>query len=106
MRALNLSIDADKESMRRTMVARLRAALDRFRTSDSLVHDYESEILPLVQKSAEAQTAAYLTGQVPITTVLDARRMELMKRVDYLMVVADREMALAEIEMMIGIPIQ
>ena len=40
--------------------------------------------------------------QVPISTVLDARRMELMKRDDYLMVLVDREMALAELEMMAG----
>jgi len=38
-----------------------------------------------MREAAEAQTVAYQTGQVPITTVLDARRMELMKQDDYLM---------------------
>lgn len=102
MRSNNLSIDAEKEAMQREMIATLRGAISRYQTADSLIREYESEILPLMRQAAEAQTGAYLTGQVPITTVLDARRMELMKRDDYLMVVADREMAYAEIEMMVG----
>jgi outer membrane protein TolC len=70
------------------------------------VRQYQNEIIPLTRQSAEAQTVAYQTGQVPITTVLDSRRMELMKQDDYLMVLMDRQMALIEIEMMVGTPIQ
>ena len=105
MRSTNLSIDLEKEGMQRNMIASLRASIGQYRTADSLAHEYETEILPLMRQAAEAQTGAYLTGQVPITTVLDARRMELMRQDEYLMVVADREMAHAEIEMMIATPL-
>jgi outer membrane protein TolC len=106
MRSTNLSIDAEKNAMQREMIASLRSAMNRYATADSLVYQYQNEILPLTHKSAEAQTIAYQTGQVPITTVLDSRRMELMKQDDYLMVLMDRQMAHVEIEMMVGAPIK
>ena len=106
MRVTNLSIDAEKNSMKREMIASLRSALNRYTTADSLARQYQIEIIPLTRRSAEAQTVAYQTGQVPITTVLDSRRMELMKQDDYLMVLMDRQMALIEIEMMVGAPLQ
>jgi outer membrane protein TolC len=106
MRVTNLSIDAERSGMQREMIASLRSALNKYATADSLVHQYQNEIIPLTRQSAEAQTVAYQTGQVPITTVLDSRRMELMKQDDYFMVLMDRQMALIEIEMMVGIPRQ
>lgn len=106
MRATNMSIDAERNAMQREMTASLRSAITRLHTADSLVYQYQSEILPLTHQSAEAQTVAYQTGQVPITTLLDARRMELMKQDDYFMVLVDRQMAFIDIEMMVGTPIQ
>jgi len=103
--AMNASIDAEKNAMQREMLSQLRSSTVEFRTADSLAREYSNSILPLMREAAEAQTVAYQTGQVPISTVLDARRMELMKRDDYLMVLVDREMALAEIEMMVGGPL-
>jgi outer membrane protein TolC len=105
MRVTNLSIDAEREAMQREMTASLRSAMATFTTADSLVRQYETEILPLTKQSAQAQTIAYQNGQVPITTVLDARRMELMKQDDYLMVLMERQMALVEMELMVGSPI-
>jgi len=106
MRVTNLGIDAERSGMQREMIASLRSAMYKYATADSLVRQYQNEIIPLTRQSAEAQTVAYQTGQVPITTVLDSRRMELMKQDDYLMVLMDRQMALIEIEMMVGTPIQ
>jgi len=105
-RAMNASIDAGKSAMQRDMLSRLRSSMLKYMTADSLAREYSGAILPLMREAAEAQVVAYETGQVPISTVLDARRMELMKRDDYLMVLVDREMALAEMEMMAGGPLQ
>ncbi|NUN68949.1 MAG: TolC family protein [Bacteroidetes bacterium] len=106
MRAANSSIDAEKNAMQREMLTTLRSAINKFQTADSLSQQYSSTIIPLIHEAAEAQTVAYQTGQVPISTVLDARRMELMKQDDYFMSVIDRQMALTEIEMMVGAPLQ
>jgi outer membrane protein TolC len=105
LRVTNLGIDAERNAMQREMMASLRSALNKYATADFLVLQYQNEIIPLTRQSAEAQTVAYQTGQVPITTVLDSRRMELMKQDDYLMVLMDRQMALVEIEMMVGVPL-
>ena len=105
MRATNASIDAEKNAMQREMIYGLRSAMNKYVTADSLSRQYAGTIIPLMREAAEAQTVAYQTGQVPITTVLDARRMELMKQDDYLMTLVDRQMALAEIEMMVGAPL-
>jgi outer membrane protein, heavy metal efflux system len=106
MRATNMSIDAEKDAMQREMIASLRSAITKYNTADFLIRQYRSEILPLTHQSAEAQTVAYQTGQVPITTLLDSRRMELMKQDDYFMVLMNRQMAIIEIEMMVGAPLQ
>jgi len=106
MRATNSSIDAEKNAMQREMLSSLRSAINNYQSADSLSQQYSSTIIPLIREAAEAQTVAYQTGQVPISTVLDARRMELMKWDDYFMSVIDRQMALTEIEMMVGAPLQ
>jgi outer membrane protein TolC len=105
LRSSILSIEADREAMRREMTASLRSAMVKYTANDSLAKRYTAEILPLVRESAAAQTVAYQTGQVPVTTVLDARRMELMKQEEYFMVLMERQMALTEMEMMVGTPL-
>ncbi|MFA6540536.1 MAG: TolC family protein, partial [Bacteroidota bacterium] len=106
MQAANLSIDAEKDAMQRQMLATLRSAINKYETADTLSHRYAQTIIPLMKEAADAQTVAYQTGQTPISTVLDARRMELMKQDEYLMTQVDRQMALVEIEMMTGTPLQ
>jgi outer membrane protein TolC len=102
MRTTNLGIAAERDAMRREMIAALHSALTAYAAKDSLAREYLSTILPLARQSAEAQTTAYQNGKVPVTVVLDARRMELMRQDEYFMVIMDREMALIQIEMTIG----
>jgi cobalt-zinc-cadmium efflux system outer membrane protein len=102
MREANLGIAAERDAMRREMIAALHSALTEYVSKDSLAREYKSTILPLVLQSAEAQTTAYQNGKVPVTAVLDARRMELMRQEEYFMVIMDREMALIQVEMMVG----
>jgi outer membrane protein TolC len=106
LRVTNLAIEYEKAAMQREMVAALRSAVSRYHAADSLAVQYGTTTLPLLREAAEAQTVAYLTGQVPLAMVLDVRRMELMKSDDYLMALVDRQMALAEIEMGIGSPLR
>jgi outer membrane protein TolC len=102
MRTANLGIAAERDAMRREMTAALYSALTAYAAKDSLAREYQASILPLARQSAEAQTIAYQNGKVPVTAVLDARRMELMREDEFFMVIMDREMALVQVEMMIG----
>lgn len=102
MRTANMEIAAERDAMRREMIAALRSALTVYAAKDSLAREYQATILPLARQSSEAQTTAYQNGKVPLTAVLDARRMELMREDEYFMVIMDREMALVQVEIMIG----
>ena len=102
MRTTNLGIAAERDAMQREMIAALHSAVSAYAAKDSLAREYRETILPLARQSAEAQTTAYQNGKVPVTAVLDARRMELMRQDEYFMVIMDREMALIQVEMMIG----
>lgn len=105
MRAMSLSIDAERNAMQREMLASLRSAVNTYQTQDSLIQQYRDVILPLTRDAVEAQTAAYQTGQATLSAVLDSYKMELMKTDDYLMAIMNQRMALIDIEMMVGIPI-
>jgi outer membrane protein TolC len=105
LRLANLGIASEREAMKLEMLGALRSGIERYHLADSLVVQYDSTILPLLREAVEAQTVAYMTGQTSISTVLDARRMELMKQDEYLMALADRRMALVEMEMMVGVPL-
>jgi outer membrane protein, heavy metal efflux system len=105
MKATNLGIVAERDAMQREMIATLRSAIAAYTAKDSLAREYLATILPLARESADAQTVAYQNGQVPVTAPLDARRMELMRQDEYFMVVMDREMALVQMEMMLGGPL-
>ncbi|MCC6395816.1 MAG: TolC family protein [Bacteroidetes bacterium] len=102
MHATNLGIAAERDAMQREMTAALHSALTTYAAKDSLAREYQASILPLARQSAEAQTLAYQNGTVPVTAVLDARRMELMREDEFFMVIMDREMALIQAEMMTG----
>jgi len=102
MRATNLGIGAERDGMQREMIASLRSAFRSYAAKDSLVREYRNTIVPLARESADAQTTAYQNGKVPVTAVLDARRMELMREDEYFMAVMDRAMALIQMEMMVG----
>jgi|WetSurMetagenome_2_1015567.scaffolds.fasta_scaffold02158_2 outer membrane protein TolC len=106
MQAMNLSLEAERVGMQREMLSGLRTAVARYGAADSLARLYADAVVPTLQQAAGAQTVAYLAGQASIAAVVDARRMELMKQDDYLMAAADREMAFAEIEMMVGSPLR
>lgn len=106
MHSLNLSVDAEERTMQREMLAQLRSSLNTYRMQDSLARRYGSRVVPLALQAAEAQTVAYQTGQAPLQSVIDARRMVIMKQDDYLMAVMNQHMALIELEMMVGVPLQ
>ncbi len=106
MRSMNQSVNAEKMAMQREMLSSLNSAVNTYYTQESLVIQYRDSILPLTHDAAAAQTAAYQTGQATLSAVLDAYRMELMKTDEYVMTIMNQHMALIDIEMMVGVPLQ
>ena len=75
------------------------------KTSLDLIKLYSENVIPLYEKARIAQVSAYQNNQTNINTVIDANRMILMQSMNYFMAQADYQMAIAEIEMMVGISV-
>jgi outer membrane protein, heavy metal efflux system len=95
-------IEYERTDMQREMFANLKAALVRLSTANELIVLYGTEIIPNSRQAATSQVSNYQNNRSIITTVIDSYRMLLMQQMNYYMVQADRQMAIAEIEMMVG----
>jgi outer membrane protein TolC len=95
-------IEFEKKDMHREMISGLKNALVKYKTSSELIKLDSSNVIPLYKQAVEAQISAYQNNRANINSVLDASRMLLMQEMNYYMAQADRQMSLAEIEMMIG----
>ena len=99
------SIESEKNDMQRDMNTQLKTAFVKMKTSWDLMKLYSENVIPLYEKAREAQVSLYQNNQANINTVIDANRMILMQSMNYFMAQADYLMAMAEIEMMVGISI-
>ena len=96
------SIEFEKNDMQREMDSQLKAALVKYNTAVDLTRLYTDKVIPMVNKAAESQVSAYQNNRTGVTTVIDSYRMLLMQQMNLYMAKADTQMALAEIEMMVG----
>lgn len=96
------SIEYEKNDMARDMIAKFNEAYLKYNTANNLTRLYTNNVLPLYGKAAEAQVSAYQNGRTNINTVIDSYRMLLMQQMNYYMAKADIQMAVAEMEMMVG----
>ncbi|MDT3740228.1 MAG: TolC family protein [Candidatus Kapabacteria bacterium] len=99
------SIESEKSDMLREMNVQLKTAFVKMKTSLDLIKLYSENVIPLYEKARSAQVSAYQNNQTNINTVIDANRMILMQSMNYFMAQADYQMAVAEIEMMVGISV-
>ncbi|MBE0651394.1 MAG: TolC family protein [Bacteroidales bacterium] len=95
-------IEYERTDMQREIFANMKAALVRLSTANELIDLYATEIIPNYQQAVTSQVSNYQNNRSIITTVIDSYRMLLMQQMNYYMVQADRQMAIAEIEMMVG----
>jgi outer membrane protein TolC len=63
---------------------------------------YREAIVPRSEQAAETAKTAYAAGKVPFVELADSQRMLLQFRLDLVRALANREKALAELEMMVG----
>ncbi|PKL82788.1 MAG: hypothetical protein CVV24_08345 [Ignavibacteriae bacterium HGW-Ignavibacteriae-3] len=96
------SIEFEKSDMQREMTAKLQETLVKYDTAVELIKLYNEKVIPLYLNAAESQVSAYQNNKTVVTVVIDSYRMLLMQQMNYYMSKADTQMALAEIEMMVG----
>lgn len=95
-------IEYEQTDMKRDMVSGLKSSLVKLRTSEELRRLYSEDVIPLYRQASESQISAYQNNRSSISSVLDSYRMLLMQQMNFYMAQADHQMAIAEIEMMIG----
>lgn len=96
------ALENEKEEMTRDMILELRQAVVKLKNANELNEIYPGKIIPLYKNTVDAQISAYQNNLTNINSVLEATRMLLMQEMNHFMAQADYQMALAEIEMMIG----
>lgn len=96
------SIIYEKTNMQREMGVKLRELTVKFSTASELLKLYDKKIIPLTRQTTESQISAYQNNKSNIIAVIDSYRMMLMVQMNYYMALADTQMSLAEIEMMVG----
>jgi outer membrane protein TolC len=97
------SIEFEKNDMQREMKTQLKTAFVKMKTSWDLIKLYSENVIPLYEQARSAQISSYQNNQTNLNTVIDANRMILMQSMNYFMAQADYQMAIAEIEMMVGV---
>lgn len=100
------SFEFEKSDMRREMAASLKSAVIKYKTAVDLTRLFREKVIPLYSSAVESQVSAYQNNRTIVTTVIDSFRMLLMQEMNYYMSIADTQMSLAEIEMMIGTTIK
>jgi cobalt-zinc-cadmium efflux system outer membrane protein len=90
---------------RNLLDAALRMALYRFRDADRKINLYGKTLVPQAEQSLRVTEEAYRAGSVDFFNLIDAERLLLEFRLAHQRGAADREIALAEIEMLVGRPL-
>lgn len=75
-------LQAQREETAREHMADIRTWLQQWRSNRDRLARYDNSLIPLAAERTRAATAAYRGGAAPLTTVLEAHRMEIDIRLE------------------------
>ena len=84
----------------------VKDAYARVESQKKLVQIYETSFLPQAEAALKASLTGYEANQIDFLNLLDSQRMLLEIKVDYHRMVADLEMAKAELEQAVGVDLE
>lgn len=94
-----------REEMENQIEARLKMVLYRFRDAERKINLYGSTLVPEAEQSLNVTEEAYRSGKVDFLNLIDAERLLLEFQLSHERALADREQRIAEIEMLVGMPL-
>ncbi len=97
--------ETEEEAVRQALIRRLAAAHARLRTAYQAVRQLQQEVLPAAREIFAAVEQGYREGKFDLLTVLDAQRTLLETTNQYLDALRDYHQARAEVEALIGQPL-
>lgn len=92
----------ERENMTLMLSAQMEEQLQKMQTAAQTIEILESNIIPLYERTLDAQLVGLQTGQTSVSVLLDTERMLLMKRDDVLMAREQYLLALAQLEFLFG----
>jgi len=96
------AIEAEKYDMEREMSQKIYDLVRKMKNSAELMTLYSEKVIPLEQKYLELQKTSFYNNSAKLSSVIEANKMLLMNEMNLFMAQADYQMALADLEMMIG----
>lgn len=96
-------LELEQKDMQLEMAAQIKNALHKSRSLQQNAAIYREQVLPLLEASERATVLVYQSGNSGIGKVLETRKMLLMEKMNYVMILADERMSAIEAEMMLGI---
>lgn len=85
--------------------AHLKMVLYRFRDAERKINLYGSTLIPQAEQGLNVTEEAYRAGKVDFLSLIDAERLFLEFQLAHERALADREQRLAEVEMLVGVPL-
>lgn len=77
-------VRADREELQREQLAQVQRMATTWRSNLLRLQDYDASMIPLATDRMQAQEVAFAGGKVPLSAVLEARRMVIDTRVERL----------------------
>jgi len=103
--ALTQAQTLERENMTLMLSAQMEEQLQKMQTATQTIEILEQTVIPLYERTFDAQLAGLQSGQTSISGLLDTERMLLMKRDDVLMAREQYHLALAQLEFLLGEPL-
>jgi cobalt-zinc-cadmium efflux system outer membrane protein len=100
------SVSKKRSAMELMLRAEIAQYVSMLRSIEKRMELIEKKTLPLAQQTFEASLATYPTGQTSAIEVLDALRIVTEQRSTMLKLRTQRELALVELELRVGAPLQ
>jgi outer membrane protein TolC len=85
--------------------SRLKMVLYEFRDAERKINLYGSTLIPQAEQGLNVTEEAYRGGEVDFLSLIDAERLLLEFQLAHERALADREQRLAEVEMLVGMPL-
>lgn len=100
-----LAAELTRENRSNLLEADLRIALFRFRDTERKINLYGDTLVPLAGQALNVTEEAYRSGSADFLNLIDAERLLLEFQLAHERALADREIALAEVEKLVGRPL-
>jgi outer membrane protein, heavy metal efflux system len=96
------SIEAEKLDMEREMIQKVHELCLKLKSTGELISLYNDKVIPLEKNYLELQKTSFFNNNAKLSSVIEADKMLLMNEMNLVMAQADYQMALADLEMMVG----